>query len=137
MLQPDRPVTVDVPATGRWSITGDLVPPRAGRRARWSHNALAYTEPDARLDLTARIEGERTIVVADTGPGLDAATAARVFDRFVRGEQSRSRRSGGAGLGSSIAKAIVEAHGGTITLETAPGTGCRFVVSLPRQAVAG
>ena len=94
-------------------------------------NALAYTEVDARIDLTARFEGERAIVtVADAGPGLDAATAARVFDRFVRGEQSRSRRSGGAGLGLAIAKAIVEAHGGTITLDTAPGKGCRFVVSL-------
>jgi signal transduction histidine kinase len=63
---------------------------------------------------------------------MDEETAAHAFDRFVRGDGSRSRASGGAGLGLAIAKAIVEAHGGSISLDTAPGNGTRFEITLPR-----
>jgi two-component system OmpR family sensor kinase len=132
VLQPDRTIVVTVAGGGPMRITGDLFRLQQVVGALVA-NALSYTEVDTRIELSARFEGDRAIVtVADDGPGLDAETAGRVFDRFVRGEQSRSRRSGGAGLGLAIAKAIVEAHGGTITLDTAPGTGCRFMVSLPR-----
>lgn len=132
VIQPGRPIAVDVPGEEPLLITGD-----AYRLSQvvgaLVHNALTYTEPDARLDLAASLDADQaTIVVADTGPGLDADAAARAFDRFVRGETSRSRASGGAGLGLSIAQAIVEAHGGTITLDTALGAGCRFTISLPR-----
>jgi two-component system, OmpR family, sensor kinase len=132
VLQPQRTIAVDVAGDGPLSITGD--PFRLEQVVgALVHNALAYTEPTARLDLGARLEGDRALVtVGDTGPGLAPEAAERVFDRFVRGEESRSRRSGGSGLGLSIAKAIVEAHGGSITLETAPGAGCRFTISLPR-----
>jgi len=68
--------------------------------------------------------------VADDGPGMEAADARAVFDRFSRGDASRSRNAGGAGLGLSIAKSIVEAHQGTLTLDTSPGSGCTFTMRL-------
>ena len=69
--------------------------------------------------------------VADTGPGMRRADAARVFERLYRADPSRSRRHGGAGLGLSIVAAIVQAHGGRCELWTAPGSGARFRVLLP------
>jgi two-component system OmpR family sensor kinase len=85
---------------------------------------------------TANTGAEALIAVADQGPGLEPAAADRVFDRFWRAEPSRHRhRSGirlsGTGLGLSIAHSITAAHGGTISLDTAPGAGCTFTVRLP------
>jgi two-component system OmpR family sensor kinase len=74
------------------------------------------------------------LTVADAGPGLDPEAATRVFDRFWRGEVSRARSKGpggGGGLGLAIARSIADAHGGTISLETAPGKGCAFTMHLP------
>jgi two-component system OmpR family sensor kinase len=71
------------------------------------------------------------IEVADHGAGMDADTAARAFERFYRGDQSRSRHSGGSGLGLAIARSIVEAHGGRLALHTAAGQGCRFTIAVP------
>ncbi len=58
--------------------------------------------------------------------------AVRVFERFYRTDSSRARASGGTGLGLSIVDSLVHAHGGTVTVTTAPGQGCRFRVTLPR-----
>jgi two-component system, OmpR family, sensor kinase len=77
----------------------------------------------------APVEGSVRITVSDDGPGLPEAVRETVFERFARGETSRSREGGGTGLGMAIARAVVEAHGGTIT--TAPGPGATFVVTLP------
>jgi len=60
--------------------------------------------------------------------------AHRVFERFYRADSSRARASGGTGLGLSIVDSLVFAHGGTVTVATAPGKGCRFKVNLPRIA---
>jgi two-component system OmpR family sensor kinase len=73
------------------------------------------------------------IEVRDTGPGLPAAEAQRVFERLYRTEHSRARVHGGAGLGLSIVAAIVRAHGGRVELRTAPGAGARFRVLLPAE----
>jgi two-component system OmpR family sensor kinase len=76
-------------------------------------------------------DGVATIAVADDGPGLDADTAAQVFERFYRADPSRSRAHGGAGLGLAIVKAIVTAHGGEVSAGAAPGGGALFTVRLP------
>lgn len=95
-------------------------------------NALVHTPSNARVYLSATAATSRAeIVVRDTGTGLYADDASHVFDRFYRGDRSRSRVSGGSGLGLAIAKSIVEAHRGHISLETAPGQGCTFRVVLP------
>ena len=72
--------------------------------------------------------------VADHGPGMSPEDAEHAFERFYRGDPSRSRHRGGSGLGLSIAKSIVEAHGGSITLTVA--LGCRFTISLPSPKTA-
>ena len=73
-----------------------------------------------------------TFAVSDTGSGMSAEELARVFDRFYRGEQSRSRGTGGVGLGLSIAQTIIGAHHGTIAIDSEPGKGTTVRVTLPR-----
>jgi two-component system OmpR family sensor kinase len=132
VLQPDRPITLDIPGRDPLLVTGDALRLQQVVAAL-VHNALAHTDPTAAMRLAARLEeGTANVVVADQGAGMDEETAAHAFDRFVRGDGSRSRASGGAGLGLAIAQAIVEAHGGTLELETAPGEGSRFTITLPR-----
>jgi two-component system OmpR family sensor kinase len=70
--------------------------------------------------------------VADRGPGMSQEDASRVFERFYRTDSSRARASGGTGLGLSIVSSLVHAHGGVVTVTTAPGEGCCFRVTLPR-----
>ena len=70
--------------------------------------------------------------VIDTGEGIDENDLPRVFDQFYRGEKSRSREAGGAGLGLAIARRIVEAHQGQIWVESRRGEGSRFSFTLPR-----
>jgi|GEM_PF-79220 len=77
----------------------------------------------------AEIDGFVRLTVSDDGPGLPEAVRETVFDRFARGETSRSREGGGTGLGMAIALAVVEAHGGTLAV--GPGPGATFVVELP------
>jgi two-component system OmpR family sensor kinase len=72
--------------------------------------------------------------VCDKGPGMNIEDAHRVFERFYRADSSRARASGGTGLGLSIVDSLVYAHGGTVSVTTAPGQGCRFTVKLPRIA---
>ncbi len=101
-------------------------------------NALAHTPISAPVTLGVALDGsEAVITVVDRGPGLDSGAASRVFDRFWRGQASRARSKGlgrgGAGLGLSIARSITDAHGGTISLDTAPGEGCTFTVRLPLE----
>ena len=69
--------------------------------------------------------------MADQGPGIPAAEAGRVFERFFRADPSRARASGGTGLGLSIVAAVVEAHGGTVEVESEPGLGATFRIALP------
>ncbi len=84
-----------------------------------------------------RRDGDTAVVeVADDGPGLDGEQASKVFERFYRADPSRARSSGGAGLGLSIVAAIVEAHGGTVAVDSTVGGGTTFSVSLPVGGVA-
>ncbi|MBN1991806.1 MAG: HAMP domain-containing protein [Anaerolineae bacterium] len=95
-------------------------------------NALAHTPADGSITLTTHTTPEGVQVdVADTGEGITPADLPHVFDQFFRGEKSRSRKTGGAGLGLAIARRIVEAHGGRIWVESQVGQGARFSFVLP------
>jgi signal transduction histidine kinase len=101
-------------------------------------NAVRHTRPGGTITLIARAAGDRLrLIVQDDGDGIPAAARDRVFDRFYRVQRGRSRRTGGAGLGLSIVRAVVEAHGGAVTLESTPGAGAAFRIELPRYDSAG
>jgi len=98
-------------------------------------NALQHTPESADITVRVGTEGDDAILeVVDEGPGMSHEDALRIFERFYRTDSSRARISGGTGLGLSIVDSLVLAHGGTVTVTTAPGQGCRFYVSLPRIA---
>jgi two-component system OmpR family sensor kinase len=134
-VQPARPLSVDVPdEPGELTVVGDERHLREVL-AELVRNALVHTPENTVVRLGGHRNGHTVeIAVADRGPGLTDADAARVFDRFFRGDPSRQRPTGGSGLGLSIARAIVEAQHGTLTLDTAPGRGCTFRIRLPASA---
>jgi signal transduction histidine kinase len=104
-------------------------------------NAIKYTGAGGEVAVRIRIEespGNRAAIVevCDTGVGIAAEDLPRIFDRFYRVSSDRSRKTGGAGLGLSIAKWLASVHGGDITVESVVGKGSTFRVALPlvRQA---
>ena len=134
-MQPDRPIALhlddsltDVPVVlgdeGRLrQIVGNLVT-----------NALVHTPDGTRITRHAgrgAADGVLVLRVADEGPGMDPADAARAFERFYRADASRNRAAGGTGLGLSIVDSLVAAHGGSVQLDTGPArarpspSGCR------------
>lgn len=136
-VQPDR--AVDLERDGPIVVEGDEDRLRQVA-ANLLSNALEHTPRDSRVRVrVAAQDGEALLEVADEGPGLEPEHAAKVFDRFFRVDPARSRDNGGAGLGLSIVAAIVQAHGGHVSLDTSPGAGARFVVALPlaRDTAAG
>jgi two-component system phosphate regulon sensor histidine kinase PhoR len=95
-------------------------------------NALRYTEPGGKVTVSLkRRDAGLQISVADDGIGIPQECLPRVFDRFYRVDKSRSRNSGGSGLGLSIVKAIAEAHRGTVKVESKTGVGTEFTLNLP------
>jgi len=135
----------------------DVDPGRVGQVLRnLLDNALTHTPPDGEIDVTARVlcpepggamslskdaDGSSLrgrgrgqwieVSVRDTGTGIAADDLPYVFERFYRADKSRSRATGGAGLGLAIAKQLVEAHGGRIEVESRIGQGTRFTFMLP------
>ena len=99
-------------------------------------NARTHTPADGRIEISAgRAAGGVRIVVADNGRGIAAEHLEHVFDRFYRADRSRSRVTGGAGLGLAIVRQLVTAHGGTVAAESdGAGRGTRFTVTLPAEA---
>src|SRR5262245_14649751 len=98
-------------------------------------NAVKYTPPGGSVRIVVRNGGPGpTIEVVDSGPGIPPDHRDRVFDRFYRIDKARSRDLGGAGLGLSIARWAVEAHGGRIDLESVEGRGATFRITLTRAA---
>ena len=94
-------------------------------------NAVAHTPAGGRVTLRARRDGAKiAFSVSDTGPGIDPDHLPHVFERFYRADSSRTRATGGAGLGLAIVRHLVEAHGGDVSIESPPGSGttvtCRF-----------
>ncbi|MFC0526893.1 sensor histidine kinase [Phytohabitans kaempferiae] len=95
-------------------------------------NALRATSSGGSVTLTAAVDGTTAVVrVADTGTGIAPAALPYVFDRFWRADSARGRRTGGSGLGLSIARQIVTDHGGTITVASQLGVGTTFTITLP------
>jgi signal transduction histidine kinase len=93
-------------------------------------NALKYTPEGGSVRLSCVIESDQAIVrVRDTGMGIPLEEQARIWERLYRGDKSRSQR--GLGLGLSLVKAIVEAHHGTVSVQSQPGSGTEFTVRLP------
>jgi signal transduction histidine kinase len=93
-------------------------------------NAIKYTPPGGSVDVEVAREPDAAVLrVRDTGPGIPADEQSRIFDRLFRGDTSRTER--GLGLGLSLVKAVVEAHGGTVQVASEPGRGSTFSVRLP------
>jgi signal transduction histidine kinase len=93
-------------------------------------NALKYTPSGGRVDVAVSREGQRAVLrVSDTGPGIPPDELPRIWDRLFRGDTSRTER--GLGLGLSLVKAFVLAHGGTVEVASQPGRGSAFTVALP------
>ncbi|MBI4520935.1 MAG: ATP-binding protein [Gemmatimonadetes bacterium] len=95
-------------------------------------NAVKYPRPEGHVTIRLTVTGEAAVLrVADTGIGIAAQDVPRIFDRLFRTDAA-DRSTKGAGLGLAIVKRIVEAHRGTITVDSAPGVGSTFTVTLPR-----
>lgn len=98
-------------------------------------NALRHTPPGGTVEVRASLDGAwLKVEVNDSGEGIRPEDLPHIFDRFFRGERSRSRRTGGSGLGLAIAQGILQAHGGRIEAESQPGKGARLRFYLPRTS---
>jgi signal transduction histidine kinase len=95
-------------------------------------NSVRYSPEGSSVEVAVARAGDRArITFQDHGAGISASDLPRIFDRFYRGDPSRTRATGGFGLGLAIVKALVEAYGGTIAAESTPGKGTRMTVELP------
>ena len=95
-------------------------------------NALQHTPPGGSVTIEALSHDNMlAIAITDTGQGIPPEALQRVFERFFRADTARQSKTGGSGLGLAIVRAIVEAHGGRIWAENAPGAGARFIFTLP------
>jgi signal transduction histidine kinase len=126
-LRPGAEVVIDASGVVPAEVSG-----HADQLHRVVRNLLENAVDHARSRVTIELRGtgaEVELVVADDGPGVPVPDRDRVFDRFTRLDDARSRQTGGAGLGLAIAREVVEAHGGRVRVEDGPGA--RFVVRLP------
>lgn len=95
-------------------------------------NAIKYTSGGGHIRAVARAEGDWAVLrIEDDGAGISPEAQKLVFERFYRADPSRSRRTGGAGIGLAIVRSLVRAHGGTVDVESAPGAGSVFTVRIP------
>ncbi len=100
-------------------------------------NARTHTPPGTSVTTSLAVgdDGGAVLTVADDGPGIPAWLQPEIFERFARGDSSRSRRGGSTGLGLAIVAAVVRAHNGTIDVHSVPGK-TEFVVRLPANSQA-
>lgn len=127
------------------SITIEVVPPPPlpipGHRQYMEQailnlldNALTYTPPGGRIEVSTSLGDDTcTISVTDTGTGIPPEHLTRIFERFYRVDQSRSRAEGGTGLGLAIVKHIMQLHGGRADVTSTPGAGSTFSLRFPRN----
>jgi two-component system OmpR family sensor kinase len=98
-------------------------------------NVRAHTAPQTPVRVSIeRVNGSARVTVADSGAGIPAEQAEHVFERFYRTDASRTRTSGGVGLGLSIVAAVAQAHGGSVAVDSAVGNGASFSIDLPLAA---
>jgi two-component system OmpR family sensor kinase len=129
-VEPERPIELDATRT---VVSGDRDRLRQIVDNLLS-NVRAHTPPGTSVRVTVgSANGDAVIEVQDSGPGLSAEHRDRVFERFYRADQSRSRASGGVGLGLSIVAAVAEAHGGSVTALSEPDGGATFRIVIPRR----
>ena len=135
-LAEDKGLTLTLVTAGAEGLVVNADYPRLRQAvANLVDNAVKYTPPGGSVTVAARAEaGAVVIEVRDTGPGIAGDEQARIWDRLYRGEAGRTER--GLGLGLSLVRAVVEAHGGTVQVTSTPGAGSTFVVTLPGQAGA-
>ncbi len=135
MIAPQRTIELTVGTGAAFLVLGDEVRLRQVIGNLMS-NALNHT-PDGTPVGVRILAGPRhpvpsvVLEVTDQGPGLRPDQAERVFERFYRADTARTRTAGGTGLGLAIVAALVAAHGGTVNLDTAPGRGATFRITLP------
>jgi two-component system OmpR family sensor kinase len=143
MIAPRRKIELTVGRGAAFLVLGDEARLRQVITNLMS-NALSHTPDDTPIDVRILAHGPDgrlpvpsvTIEVDDHGPGLSEEQAERVFERFYRADQARGRKTGGAGLGLAIVAALVDAHGGAVGVDTAPGSGAMFWITLPLAAEA-
>lgn len=129
VVAPQRHVTVDAPR--RVVVSGDDTRLRQVV-ANLVRNAIVHTPQQSPIEISVTTQnGSAHIAVADHGPGLRSEDKVRIFEPFYRADPSRSRDSGGAGLGLSIVTAVVAAHGGRVQVKETSGGGATFEVELP------
>jgi len=133
-----EPQLLNHPADVRREVARGLPRVRADRKAlvdallNLLQNAYKYTGPEKRIAVSARAEGPTVLVtVSDNGPGIPATDHKRIFDKFYRAKDPLDRTIEGSGLGLSMVKHIVQAHGGRITVASQPGAGAAFTIALP------
>jgi two-component system phosphate regulon sensor histidine kinase PhoR len=98
-------------------------------------NAVKNSDPGTRVTVSAgRSDGGTVISVADEGYGIPAKHIPRLFERFYRVDKARSSKLGGTGLGLAIVKHIAQAHGGSVSVESTPGSGSKFTIFLPDES---
>ncbi len=138
VLAPDREIELDVGA-GAPVVLGDESRLRQVVTNLVS-NALTHTPAGTPVTVSLAVHPAEDggpdrvlLAVADQGPGMSEADRAQVFERFYRADPSRTRAAGGSGLGLSIVAALVAAHGGRVGVQSAPGSGSRFLVELPQH----
>jgi two-component system OmpR family sensor kinase len=127
-VEPDRPIDLEV---DKARVVGDH-----GRLRQIVDNLLAnvrmHTPAASPVHVRlARNDGQAWIEIEDSGPGMEPGEVERVFERFYRSDDSRSRRTGGVGLGLSIVSAVARAHGGNVNASSRPGAGATFRITLP------
>ncbi len=130
-VEPQRQITCDAPTPVM--VSGD--PARLRQVVdNLLRNVRVHTPADAPAVVIVRANDTHArLIVDDNGPGIDPQNLAHVFDRFWRRDQSRTRATGGAGLGLAIVAALVEAHHGTVTASQGETGGARFIVTLPLE----
>src|SRR5262249_52364579 len=125
LISSTREIPVDIDAEKVRTVMRNLL-----------ENAVKYSLPDSRaVEVSAAQDGERVIIrVTDDGPGIPDGDVPKLFEPFFRVDRSRSKKTGGYGLGLSISKRIVEAHGGSIVAENVANRGASFILTLPKPA---